>query len=662
MKYHDNEVLINLNNFYDLTLVGGSYTVNEFSVTSGQDPDDNIHAGLVIKFGEDGKMSFRVGRKGSDTTAKWFNDRIQASHTTFNHTAGKLNFAFIGTLVLVFTGGSYGSNRVTFTFNDVAIAQGHTGGRNNWWFGGKHCTHHASNTVLCTGTNSYGGNAKIDVVRGTYNSVNQITLYPASGFSYRDNEVSIDVNGHGYSLVNGKFMVESFDVSNGQDPLGNVYNGLVQNLGSDGKMTFQLGRHGTDETANWFNTRIPAGNTTFNHTAGKLNFAFIGTLELTITGGILGTGQKKFIFKDIAIAQGHAGSSNNWWFGGTYCSHLDGNQVLGIGETTNGTKISFKFHRGGNNVHTVDVDTSNFIDTANWMSQISNTTTLNQLVMPGSHDAGMSELHHCAPPVVAGGYTQTQSGSIKQQLLDGSRYFDIRVDYDYDELVTYHRDERFGVGWGCNGQSLKAVLDGTKDFLNAHNTEIAILKFSHIRHTEGHDPSVIKQKIDQLLDSYAADIYVNSASNVNLTNLQLDNVRGKMILVFDYSDCISPSTGRFRYKDGSSAISGINLVVYDEYSDTADYNKMSTKQVTKWDTHGRLGQEFLFLLSWTLTPSPGGSWVETLAKEANSKLPEVMNQQINVKGKGKPNIVYIDYLNAESASVAILYNFGGVDM
>lgn len=655
MKYHDNEVVIDLYNFYDLTLVGGSYTVNEFSVTSGQDPDGNIHTGLVKNFGGDGKMSFRVGRKGSETTANWFNNRIQSSQTTFNHTAGKLNFAFIGTLVLTFTSGSYGSNRVTFTFNDVAIAQGHAGASNNWWFGGKNCAYHASNTVLCAGTNSNGVNAKIDVVRGG-NSVNYITLYPSSGFSYHDNEVSIDVNGHGYSLVNGKFTVTSFDVSDGQDPLGNAYSGLVQNLGSDGTMTFRLGRHGTDETANWFNTRIPAENTTFNHTAGKLNFAFIGTLELTLTGGILGTGQEKFIFQDIAIAQGHAGASNNWWFGGTHCSHLDGKRVSGRGETNSQAEISFKFHRGGNNVHTVDVDASNFIDTANWMSQISNTTTLNQLVMPGSHDAGMSELHHCFPPVGADGYTQTQGGSIKQQLLDGSRYFDIRVDYDYDELVTYHRDEKLGVGLGCSGQSLKAVLDEATNFLNAHNTEIAILKFSHIRNTEGHDPAIIKQKIDQLLNSYAANIYVNSASNVNLTNLQLNNVRGKMILVFDYSDYISPSTGRFRYKDGSSAISGVNLVVYDEYSRTADYNTMSTDQVTKWDAHGRLGQDFMFLLSWTLTAPPIGSWVKTLAEEANSKLPEVMNQQINVNRKGKPNIVYIDYLNAESASVAILYN------
>lgn len=656
MQYHDNEVFINLYNFYNLTLVGGSYTVNEFSVTSGQDPNGNIHTGLVKNFGGDGKMSFRVGRKGAETTANWFNDRIKSSQTTFNHTAGKLNFAFIGTLVLTFTSGSYGSNRVTFTFNDVAIAQGHAGASNNWWFGGKHCTHHASNTVLCAGTNSNGGNAKIDVVRGG-NSVNYITLYPSSGFSYQDNEVSINVNGHGYSLVNGKFTVTSFDVSDGQDPLGNVYNGLVQNLGSDGKMTFRLGRHGTDETANWFNTRIPAGKTTFNHTAGKLNFAFIGTLELILTGGILGTEQKRFIFQDIAIAQGHAGTSNNWWFGGTHCANLDGNRVSGRGETNNQTKISFKFHRGGNNVHTVDVDASNFIDTANWMSQICNTTTLNQLVIPGSHDAGMSELHHCAPPVGADGYTQTQGGSIKQQLLDGSRYFDIRVDYDHGELVTYHRTDKYGYGWGCNGQSLKAVLDETKDFLNTHNTEIAILKFSHIRDTEGHNPADIKQKIDQFLNSYAADMYVNSASNVNLANLQLDNVQGKMILVFKYSDYISPSNGRFRYKDGSSAISDANFVVYDEYSDTADYDQMSADQVKKWNDHGGLGQDFLFLLSWTLTPTPPGSWVETLAKEANSKLPEVMSQQINVNCKGKPNIVYIDYLNAESASVAILYNF-----
>ena len=64
MTYRDNEVSISLNTSSELSLVSGSYTVKSHSVTDGQDPDGNIYDGLVKNLGSDGKMSFRVGRKG----------------------------------------------------------------------------------------------------------------------------------------------------------------------------------------------------------------------------------------------------------------------------------------------------------------------------------------------------------------------------------------------------------------------------------------------------------------------------------------------------------------------------------------------------------------------------------------------------------------------
>lgn len=469
--------------------------------------------------------------------------------------------------------------------------------------------------------------------------------------TYRDNDVYFAL-GAGYALIGGVYTVTGYSITNGQDPDGHIYAGLKVSCGSDGKMTFSIGRKGSEDVANWFNTNVAASQTTFNHTAGELNFAFLGTLELTISGGILGGNQQTFTFYNVALAQGHSGASNNWWFGGQNCAYIQNNQVSAQGVNAQNGPVSFVFLRGGNDVSTVGVTPNTFVDTTAWMSRIADSTLLNQLIMPGSHDAGMSDLSHCAPPLVGDGYTRTQSGSIGQQLVDGSRYFDIRVDYDYDALVTYHRTD----GWGCNGVSLLDVLNQTQAFLTAHPSETAIFKFSHIRDYDGHDPAATKQKINALLDNYTGVMYQNGTTPLNLAQLRIGDLRGKMILAFDYDDYIDPATGRFRYADWPGSANA-NLTVFDQYSDSSDYETMKRDQLAKWSQYGGQGKDYLFLLSWTLTASPPGSTIQTLAAEANANLPGVLSNQILEAGASKPNIVYIDFVANPVTQSIIQYNF-----
>jgi len=287
------------------------------------------------------------------------------------------------------------------------------------------------------------------------------------------------------------------------------------------------------------------------------------------------------------------------------------------------------------------------------MGILADNVELDQIMMPGSHDAGMSELHHCCPGFFAVDFSKTQYGSIGFQLSNGSRYFDIRVDYDYDKLVTYHRSNTFG----CNGQDLKDIFDEVVDFLNAHNTETVIFKFSHIRDYEEHHASDTKNKINDFLKSYSSVFYTNTNNDVNLATLTLGELRGKLILVFEYSEHIDPSTGRFRYEDGYTINPEGNLTVYDEYSETDKYSAMKSDQLQKWDDHAALGTGHFFLLSWTLTATFWNSNVKDLAIEANSKLPGVLYDQIITAGAKKPNIVYIDFLNSEVAQSIVQYNF-----
>ena len=467
--------------------------------------------------------------------------------------------------------------------------------------------------------------------------------------TYHDNDIYFSIT-EPYALINAVYTVDSFSITKGQDPDHEIYTGLVAYSNSSGMLTFRVGRSLSKTVAEWFNKQVTPSQTTFDQSPDELHFAFMGTLRLSVTGGILGKKSEIYTFSNVVLAQGHSGGHNNWWFGGQNCSHITGNKVTCTGADSKGKEVLFVFVRGDNDVSTVKVTPTTLIDTANWMKYVDDTVRLDNLVMPGSHDAGMSELHHCAPPDGIQRYTKTQSGSIGQQLATGSRYFDIRVDYDHGELVTYHREE-IGIGWGCNGQSLHAVFEQARAFFTAHPTETAIFKFSHTRDAHGHDPDKIRKKINGFLNDYNAVLYTFDTSTINLAKVHLGDVRGKMVLVFNFSDYVDTATGRFRYRDGGTVESDANITVFDDYSQTADFNKMAVDQITKLREHGGLGNDRFFLLSWTLTPTFGDPSIEILANEANAQLPNVLSYEVFVAGLPKPRVLYCIIFGRENLTI-----------
>lgn len=291
------------------------------------------------------------------------------------------------------------------------------------------------------------------------------------------------------------------------------------------------------------------------------------------------------------------------------------------------------------------------IDTKTWMGKLPAGTRLNEVMMPGSHDAGMSELLNCSVGANDSN-TQTQQLDMQDQLEAGSRYFDLRVDYDHKKLFTYHRTGPFG----CNGQLLETILDQMVEFLKTYKTETAILKFSQIRG----DSNDTKTRIEKLLLSDKVKPYLYKGTNSNLAGLKVSDAAGKIIVVLDYDNTIHPDLGLFRYHDGFVKevcnYRGLNMTVCDLYSDKSSYDKMSKDQITKWDNYAGLGKEYLFLLSWTLTAGIDDS-IRDLAAIANGHLPAVLKEQIIDRKKGKPNIVYIDFVNTETARAIIAYNF-----
>jgi len=129
-------------------------------------------------------------------------------------------------------------------------------------------------------------------------------------------------------------------------------------------------------------------------------------------------------------------------------------------------------------------------DYSNWMSdnlQLLGEHELKDVVIPGSHDTGMYVVENCTSIATIGANacnTQTQRGSILEQLRSGIRYFDLRpVLYDTVFYTGHFQEVESHFNLGCNGAelsgaSLSSILSQVADFMHSSG-DLVILKFSH---------------------------------------------------------------------------------------------------------------------------------------------------------------------------------------
>jgi len=176
MTYHNNYAHFLYNDDMKIES-GGRYTITDYYITSGQDPDNHIFKEKVIDVNptndRSGQLKFVLGRKGSTDTANWWKDRISPDQNQYDSEPDKLNFAFIGDLTLNMDGKYY-------VFSDFALAQGHTYIYNNWWVGGKECrqfTPYSCDCIVCDGKDENGNMVPFVFSSTTTNSTIEVNKY-----------------------------------------------------------------------------------------------------------------------------------------------------------------------------------------------------------------------------------------------------------------------------------------------------------------------------------------------------------------------------------------------------------------------------------------------------------------------------------------------------
>ncbi len=220
-----------------------------------------------------------------------------------------------------------------------------------------------------------------------------------------------------------------------------------------------------------------------------------------------------------------------------------------------------------------------------WMRDLPDDKWLRQIVMPGSHDAGVygtAQVILRTTSLVKREYTVCQHSDFSKQATAGSRFFDCRVFFrklpqaeragkqlygkagqatqKYENTLGHFAREKVkGAAqpkMGGFGGTLAVIVRDALEFVLAHPTEFIILRFSHTYHPT--------ECVHEIKDIIADQRYANAVfkEQGNLATRRIGDLRGKVIMVFDeqFNHHITPTEGILRFKkysDGLTNISGL---------------------------------------------------------------------------------------------------------
>lgn len=160
---------------------------------------------------------------------------------------------------------------------------------------------------------------------------------------------------------------------------------------------------------------------------------------------------------------------------------------------------------------------------ADWMARIDDTTPLNQVVLPGTHDSATQYVQLAF-------FAKCQSLSVPEQLEAGFRYLDVRLGDDgkSDSLKLMHGFTNCKTDILGDVLRLDDVLEGCYAFLDAHPTETIVFAVKQ----EHGDASVAQ--FQQMLD---AAISANPQRWLLKEGIPtVGEARGKLVLLRRYDD------------------------------------------------------------------------------------------------------------------------------
>jgi hypothetical protein len=174
---------------------------------------------------------------------------------------------------------------------------------------------------------------------------------------------------------------------------------------------------------------------------------------------------------------------------------------------------------------------------ATWMETmlvpLKGNMTLKDVVLPGSHDSGLSVLNGTGgsnSESINECNTLTQKQDIGHQLNAGIRMFDLRIGTFNGQLYTKHSasDCMADALGGAYGEKFPVILKSLREFLQKNRKEFVLITVSHFCEKE----TPMKGLTDTIYQTLGKDLmYANQGKNIS--QIKLKDLCGKVIITFE---------------------------------------------------------------------------------------------------------------------------------
>jgi hypothetical protein len=304
-----------------------------------------------------------------------------------------------------------------------------------------------------------------------------------------------------------------------------------------------------------------------------------------------------------------------------------------------------------------------------WMQQSMGSLanrTLKHICMPGSHDAGMSTFK---PGTIGAHYanTRTQYLDFYQQLMAGSRYFDLRPVLSNGQWVAGHYSQVGDIWLGGNGQPLADIIRQINDF-TAQYQELIIINLSHTLDTDNKYKDLSQAQWNALFSTLKGinnRYTVPNPSTTDFSNKKLGDFITDRASVFIIAQL--PSGISLGDHATQGFYSSQNFPFYDSYSNTNNLSTMKSDQLAKLQANrnivpegaGTKNKDTFHILSWTLTQQPEDvlNFDKAILNLAASAFDDLVSDGWNgFTPQSFPNVLFVDAVGLRDKSVVFPFD------
>ncbi len=305
----------------------------------------------------------------------------------------------------------------------------------------------------------------------------------------------------------------------------------------------------------------------------------------------------------------------------------------------------------------------------NWMRNMYDVIRdrpVRHLIMPGSHDAGMSKITNKITSIGSVSNTQNQGVNFYDQLRAGSRWFDLRIGSVHANdnagqnngfWAMHLSDEMATLAIGNTGESLDDVVSEINRFTAENPGEVIFFAVRYlIGRYELPDRGAITWS-DDVVNAFFAKLrgVNNRCANLDTsTGFQnqkasyfMDQNQGKGCVLFLLNGHLN---GRESPADGIYDISRVSL--QDHWSNKMQASDMAPDQIATWHSVTRGGSSdygSLLIGQWLVTPDAVASTAYTLQAFALQPTnPSLYWSGVNgMDPEHWPNVLLVDYVGVQ---------------